>query len=303
MHARVFSVLFAIATLAQRPCAAQTPAAAPAKTHPEWTGYYRMARGADLAGFKPENQDEQDSAIDRALDAAITPKLQPWARLKLAQTYGTAEDTGAICQLDGLFRIPVRGGGFMWLPAGNKIILVSSNIYSGGIRNVYLDRPHPKYPTPSWMGDSVGHWEDDTLVVDTIGFNDKTWLTSSMQPHTEELHVVERFRMAAKNLLEWRVTVDDRQALIAPYTFSRYYKLAAPEVRESICNPEPGDQRMWSEFRYQARKHSMLPVAEQAAPAAPGKATVPGKTDLEKKDTGKRDLGKEDLGKTEERPE
>ena len=233
--------------------------AQPPGNHPDWIGFYRIARGADLAGFKPEHFDDEFIEVDRALDAVIKPLLEPWALLKLEQTYGTADDYGAICQSDGIFRVPIRLGGFMWLPAGNKILLASSHIFRTGIRNIFLDRPHPKYPEPSFLGHSVGHWEDDVLVVDTVGFNDRTWLTSSMIPHTEELHVVERYRMAAKGLIEVRTRVEDRKALKGPYTFSRYYKLSGPEVPELLCNPEPGEQRMWSEFRYNALKKGILP--------------------------------------------
>jgi hypothetical protein len=250
---------FGFAATQASPCRAQSAATPPARNHPEWTGVYRLARGAELAGFKPEHEDEKE------LDAVIYAHLQPWARLKMAQTNGVADDTGAVCQLDGIFRILIRAGGFWWLPTGNKVLLVSTAVYSAGVRSIRMNGSHPKYPPPTWLGDSVGHWEGEVLVVDTVGFNDKSWLTSSMQPHSEELHVVERYRLAAKGLMELRMTVEDRQALTSPYTYSRYYKLVEPELPETICNPEPGDQQMWTEFRQKARKSGMLP----ATPAAP----------------------------------
>lgn len=227
-------------------------------TRPEWTGYYRFARDADLKGLTPENGD------DKALDALITEHLQPWARLKLKQTNGAAEDTGAICQIDGIFRIPIRGGGFMWLPAGkDRVLLVSSQIYAAGVRKIYFNREHSAYPPLTWFGESIGRWEGDVLVIDTIGFNSKSWLTSSMHPHSEELHVVERMRMVAKGLLELRTTVDDRLALSSPYSYSRFYKLVGQEVPENICNPEEGDQRMWAEFRAKAIKDGLRPVTPE----------------------------------------
>ncbi|MES1256143.1 MAG: hypothetical protein ABUS56_11075 [Acidobacteriota bacterium] len=222
--------------------------------HPEWTGLYRTARGAELAGFKPDPVN---------LDAEIFRHLQPWARLKLAQTNGVAEDTGAICQLDGIFRINLVGNGFMWLPTRDKVIIISTHFYSAGSRNVFVDRPHPKYPPPTWLGHSVGRWEGDTLVVDTVGFNSKSWLTSSMQPHTEELHVVERYRMAAKELMELQITVEDRQALSSPYTYTRYFKRVGDEVPENVCNADEGEQELWSGFRQKALQRGMVP-----APAA-----------------------------------
>lgn len=234
---------------------AQAPSTGPEGNHPDWIGAYKLARGEDLKGYHPEHPD------DAALDEEIDKHLQPWARVKMNQTYGVADDTGAICQLDGTFRILLRGGGFGWLPAGpNRVLLLSLHIYTAGVRKVYLDRPHPKYPTPTWLGHSIGRWDGDTFVVDTVGYNDKSWLTSSMQPHTEELHSVERYRMVAPGMMELRTTIEDRQALTSPYTYTRYYKRIASEVGENVCNPEPGDQRMWTEYRVKALKFGMLPL-------------------------------------------
>jgi hypothetical protein len=70
-------------------------------------------------------------------------------------------------------------------------------IYSGDqqIRHVYLDMPHSANPKASWYGESIGHYEGDTLVVDTIGLNDKTFVDNYRTPHTEKLHVVERWTL------------------------------------------------------------------------------------------------------------
>ena len=62
-----------------------------------------------------------------------------------------------------------------------------------------MNRPHPKHPLPRWNGDSVGHGEGDTLVVDTIGFNDKSWLSAEMTRHAEETHLIERIRPIEHN--------------------------------------------------------------------------------------------------------
>ena len=69
--------------------------------------------------------------------------------------------------------------------------------YDHFVRQIFTDgRKHPEDMVPSWMGDSIGKWEGDTLVVDSIGFNDKTWLDQVGHPHSEELHLVERIRRA-----------------------------------------------------------------------------------------------------------
>ena len=81
---------------------------------------------------------------------------------------------------------------------------------TGRVRHIWLNVPHSANPKPSWYGESVGHYEGDTLVVDTIGFNDKTFVDSYRTPHTDKLHVVERFRLIdGGNTLEVAFTVED----------------------------------------------------------------------------------------------
>jgi hypothetical protein len=85
-------------------------------------------------------------------------------------------------------------------------------IFSGDeqIRHVYLDVPHSANPKPSWYGESVGHYEGDTLVVDTIGMNDKSYLDGFRTPHTEKLHVVERYRLIdGGNIIQVTLKVED----------------------------------------------------------------------------------------------
>jgi hypothetical protein len=217
---------------------------------PDWSGLYRPARGAALAGFTPLAPD---------LDALIMSRLQPWARDRIEQTNGVAFDFGAVCQLTGLFRHPSTVGGFYWLPGADKIVMPSTALFQAGVRRIYLTDRHPKRLPPTWLGHSIGHWEGQTLVVDTIGLNDKSWLMSGMEPHTEELHVVERIREAAPGLLEFVTTVDDPKALTAPYTYSRYYRKTDGEWEESICNGDPDEARLWNDFRKSATRNPPPP--------------------------------------------
>ncbi len=104
-------------------------------------------------------------------------------------------------------------------------------------RTVYLDgRAHPKEPNPNWMGHSIGHWEGDTLVVDTVGFNDKTWLDSSGHRHTEMLHVTERFRRPDLGHLEIDFTIEDPGAYAKPWIIKRVADLDPDdEIGEYVC--------------------------------------------------------------------
>jgi len=91
------------------------------------------------------------------------------------------------------------------------------------VRHVYLNVPHSKNPKPSWYGESIGHYEGgDTLVVDTIGFNDKSFVDSYRTPHTTQLHVTERFKLAdGGKTLDVSFTVEDAGAFNAPWSGTR----------------------------------------------------------------------------------
>ena len=112
-----------------------------------------------------------------------------------------------------------------------------------------MNREHPRNLLPTWNGHSIGHWEGDTLVVDTIGFNDKSWLSADMAPHTEETHLTQRMRQLEHNgstYIEIVSTVEDRHALTSAYTYSRFYKKQAREMPVAICADEI---QMWKDWR------------------------------------------------------
>src|SRR6185369_7902990 len=96
-------------------------------------------------------------------------------------------------------------------------ILFEGNIHS--YRQIYMDgRPHPPDPDPTWYGHSIGRWEGDTLVVDTIGYNDRFWFDFDGHPHTTQLHTVERFTRTDLNTLSWDITITDPGAYQKPFT-------------------------------------------------------------------------------------
>jgi hypothetical protein len=111
-------------------------------------------------------------------------------------------------------------------------------IYSGDeqVRRIYLDVPHSAHPKPSWYGESVGHYEGDTLVVDTIGLNDKTFVDNFRTPHTEKLHVVERFKMVdGGKAMQVNIVFDDPDAFNAPWSVMQRYDRIARPMDEQIC--------------------------------------------------------------------
>jgi hypothetical protein len=104
-------------------------------------------------------------------------------------------------------------------------------------RVIYLNASHPADPDPTFMGHSVGHWEGNTLVVDTIGLTDRTTIDEVGMPHSEVLHVIERYRRTDSGTLEIIVTLDDPKTFSKPWDMKVVYK-AAPaggKLMEFIC--------------------------------------------------------------------
>ena len=127
---------------------------------------------------------------------------------------------------------------------GPKTIAIFYDIGHDLPRLVYTDgRRHPKDPNPSWMGHSVGKWEGDTLVIDTVGFNGRAWATFTGLPTTEQLHVIERFRRIDLGHLEKEITIDDPGAFARPWTIKKAAVLAPAgyEMQEYVCNENNRD--------------------------------------------------------------
>jgi hypothetical protein len=112
--------------------------------------------------------------------------------------------------------------------------------YPGTFRIIPTDGgPHPPDPDPTWMGDSIGHWEGDTLVVDTVGFNDKTEING--YKHTEALHIIERFRRPEYNTLQYEASLEDPNVFVKPWTVRRSFTLRPDlsKVDEFVCEHNP----------------------------------------------------------------
>jgi hypothetical protein len=107
-------------------------------------------------------------------------------------------------------------------------------------RQIFTDgRAHPQVLNPAWLGYSIGRWDGEWFVVDTRGFNDKSWLDDSGRPHTEALHTIERFRRRDFGHMDVEVTIDDPQAYTKPWSFPLQFEfLADTEMIEDVCDNE-----------------------------------------------------------------
>jgi hypothetical protein len=178
----------------------------------------------------------------RPLDPG-SPESLPWAEalVKERAANNSKDAPGAHCMTRG---ITLAGALFPYKVVQTPKLLVM--IFEDDIpshRQVFMDgRGHPKDPNPTWMGHSVGHWEKDTLVVDTVGFNDRSWLDPQGHPHTEMMHVTERFRRPDLGHLEIEFTIDDPGAYAKPWAIKRISELDPDdEVGEYVCTENNRD--------------------------------------------------------------
>jgi len=159
----------------------------------------------------------------------------------------TTLTTGNDCKPLGIPQTYITPYPFQIIQLPKQIVIIYE--YPNAIRWIPTDgRAHEVDPDPTWMGSSIGHWEGDTLVVDAIGFNDKTEVHGFM--HTDALHVVERFQLKPDGNMQYEVTVEDPNVWqtpwkIAPRTFQRRPELE--NVSEFVCESTVDYQRLFKQ--------------------------------------------------------
>jgi len=192
----------------------------------------------DLSGlWSPQPNFSFD--IGKALKPGSTIDPLPWAA-KIAAGRHAKEDPEANCLPTGVPRVAP----YPWKIVQNKNLIVF--LFEGNIhtyRQIFMDRrEHPRDLNPTWFGDSIGHWDGDTLVIDTVGYNDRFWFDYTGRPHTEQLHTIERFRRPNLGTLQEEVTVEDPGAYARPFTLKATMGiLGGQEILEYICNENNRD--------------------------------------------------------------
>jgi hypothetical protein len=177
--------------------------------------------------------------ITSTLKKGETLPLQPWAE-QLAKKRMSKDDPEANCLPAGVPRMAPYPWKIVQQPK-LMVLLFEGNIHT--YRQIFMDgRGHPEDLDPTWYGHSIGKWEGDTLVVDTTGFNDKFWFDFAGHPHTEKLHITERFRRPDYSRLEFEVVIDDPGAYTRPFTMYGQSPLVEnSEIIEYICNENNQD--------------------------------------------------------------
>jgi hypothetical protein len=167
--------------------------------------------------------------------------FQPWAAAVFEERKDGArsrEEPDANCLPPGVPKIDAVPFPFriVQTAASVTILYEAWTLY----RQVFMDgRPLPKDPEPNWLGSSVGKWDGDTLVVDTIGFNGKFWLDSAGYPATDALHVTERFHRTDFGHMALQITIDDAKAYTKPWTVTEpLLFMPDTEIMEFYCDNE-----------------------------------------------------------------
>lgn len=151
------------------------------------------------------------------------------------------DDPEARCLPPGVPRLTTTPYPFRFLQVPGLVAI----IYEGGsqtFRQIFTDgRGFSKFADDLWNGESIGHWDGDTLVVETQGFNDRTWIDAAGVPHTTEMKVTERIRLLDPNNLEIVSTVHDPKMYSQDWSFTTHPKKLDGEILEYICNENEKD--------------------------------------------------------------
>jgi len=133
------------------------------------------------------------------------------------------------CYLPGVPRATYMPFPFQIIQSQKYVMFLHE--YAGAVRTVYMDK-HTEPPADSWMGWSNGHWEGETLVIDTTGFNDMTWFDRAGNFHSDQLHVVERISARSPETLNYEATIEDPQVFTKPWKISMpLYRHVEPDAR------------------------------------------------------------------------
>jgi hypothetical protein len=235
-----FSAFFAIALVSpaqqsnRQPQKSKPPAKTP--TH---------ASGRDLSGVWLSNDPQAPGPRTQGVFATVfPPPMTAWAQARYDATepqYGPrnvlhGNDPLDRCDPLGLPRMLTFYGPFQFIQLPDKILVLyeRERIW----RQIWMDgRPLPQDPDPSWYGSSIGRWDGDTLVVDTVGLNEKSWVDQFGDQHSDAAHLVERYRRLNQTTMQLNMTLEDPKAYTKPWVSDIRILHLKPnyEFQEDLC--------------------------------------------------------------------
>jgi hypothetical protein len=245
--ASVLTAIVAVAVVCAMPVARaqQRATSAATKAIPRTADGKPDLSGVWIAGAQPLLLGEAEAAKIRAADAAAgrppfqrePPPYKPEYDAKRQEYVARRgiDDPMARCLLTGVPRVTVRPLPFQIVQTKDLVVILYEIHHA--FRIIPTDgRPHPDDLEPSYMGESVGRWEGDTLVVDVIGFNEKTWLQGVGTLHSEKLRVVERYTRDTPDSIVYDVTIEDPVVFTKPWRMQEILHLRPGErIREYEC--------------------------------------------------------------------
>jgi hypothetical protein len=168
-------------------------------------------------------------------------RMTPWAAAIQAQRAGRdhVDDPYGVCMPPGVPRIDYGGGPFKILQTRSVTAFLYETLVGMIFRQVFTDgRELPRTPEPTWLGNSVGRWDGDVFVVETNGLRDGGWIdTAKARPHSDALHVTERFRRVNFGHTDLAITIDDPKAYLKPWTATVKLRLLPDtDLIESFCD-------------------------------------------------------------------
>ena len=261
-------MIFALSAVAQAPSSSAAKRTPPPQGWMEkWVGWYdgQDSEGKNAPpGFRvlvPHRLNYEEALATHELDELelVRSLLQPWALARTDATDYEVEDDAQICRPSGPIK-NTQTASFQVLVSSEKVTVhwTSGAGPYAAMRRIYLNRGHLANTPFTFNGDWVGHWEGATLVMDGTGFSTNTWISRDRARHSEALRVVERWRLVANN--EWMeriITVDDRFALIKPFTMSRYHKKMSTTSNprgDNVCMDTPDARKAWVTIHKRAVK-------------------------------------------------
>lgn len=226
----VGTVALCVAWLAVQPIAAQVPTSG--EHNADLTGVWtnvNLPGTADWAIYTFTKDLPEMTAWAKAKFDAAKPQRGPRG-VAVAET----DDLVYKCYPPGTPRIYIHPFPMEIIQLPGRVMMLFE--YDHLVRQIFTDgRGHRTDLAPSWMGDSIGHWEGETLVIETNNFNDRTWIDRIAVPHSEQMRLIERIYINDNDQLQVDMRIEDPIALAKPWEFSRYYRKTDWTIEELMC--------------------------------------------------------------------